>query len=225
MHQMIPTTLPLQSNRTAPFVAPPAPRPPLADLFALQGTVMPFERNGEIYAEEEAAEYVYRVVTGTVRVCKLLSDGRRQIETFHRAGDVFGLEAGATHDFSAEAVTACTIALIKRSTVFAAAERDGDVARALWSLASRALQRSQKHLLLLGRKTAQERVAAFLVDLAAGNAVDLPMSRQDMADYLGLTIETVSRTLTQLENADLIALPTARRIILRNAAALRDLDA
>ena len=105
----------------------------------------------------------------------------------------------------------------------ALAARDNDVARQLWALTARELQRVQNHVMLL-IKTAQERVVSFLLEMAerapVGNAVELPMSRQDIADYLGLTIETVSRTLTSLESAAAIELPSSRRIVLRNHAAL-----
>jgi CRP/FNR family transcriptional regulator, nitrogen fixation regulation protein len=101
-------------------------------------------------------------------------------------------------------------------------------ARQLWTLTGRELGRVQDHILLL-IKSAQERVAAFLLEMAervsSGNAVDLPMSRQDIADYLGLTIETVSRTLTRLESAATIEVPTSRRIVLRDRAALSRLNA
>ena len=113
--------------------------------------------------------------------------------------------------------------MIKRSSVIGLAARDTDVARELWTMTASELQRVQDHILLL-IKTAQERVAGFLLEMAgrspARNEVDLPMSRQDIADYLGLTIETVSRTLTQLENSAAIAVPTSRRIVLRNRGAL-----
>jgi len=109
----------------------------------------------------------------------------------------------------------------------ALAERDSDVARQLWTLTGQELRRLQDHILLL-IKTAQERVAGFLLEMAerrsSGNAIELPMSRQDIADYLGLTIETVSRTLTSLENAATIEVPSARRIVLRNRSALSRLN-
>jgi CRP-like cAMP-binding protein len=109
-----------------------------------------------------------------------------------------------------------------------AAARDSDLARQLWTLTGRELRRVQDHIMLL-IKTAQERVAAFLLEMAdrvsGGDAVELPMSRQDIADYLGLTIETVSRTLTHLEHAAAIELPSSRRIVLRNRSALSRLNA
>jgi CRP-like cAMP-binding protein len=194
----------------------------------LMGAPMPFARNGEIYGENEPAEYLYKVITGTVRTYKVLNDGRRQIGAFYLAGDIFGLEVGSEHTFSAEAIVDCKILVIKRSTVISLAARENDVARQLWAMTASELQRVQNHIMLL-IKTAQERVAGFLLEMAkrapAGNEIDLPMSRQDIADYLGLTIETVSRTLTQLENSAAIAVPSSRRIVLRNRAALSRLNA
>ena len=188
---------------------------------------MPFARNEEIYGEGEAAEYLYKVINGTVRTYKVLSDGRRQIGAFYLPGDTFGLECGAEHSLSAEAITNAKILVIKRSAVTALATRDNSVAQELLAMTMRELARVQVHIMLL-IKTAQERVAAFLLDMAdrvqGNNEVELPMSRQDIADYLGLTIETVSRTLTLLENSAAIALPTSRRVVLRNPAALRLLN-
>jgi CRP-like cAMP-binding protein len=193
----------------------------------MMGAAMPFARNAEIYGENEQAEYVYKVLSGSVRTYKVLNDGRRQIGAFYLPGDVFGLEVGNEHTFSAEAVVDSKVLVIKRSVLVALAARDHDVARKLWAMTAGELQRAQGHIMLL-IKTAQERVAGFLLEMAsrlpAGNEVDLPMSRQDIADYLGLTIETVSRTLTQLENAAAIAVPTSRRIVLRNRNALRRLN-
>jgi CRP/FNR family nitrogen fixation transcriptional regulator len=198
-----------------------------ADPIEMLGAPMSFARNSEIYGESEAADYLYKVVSGAVRTYKVLADGRRQVGSFHLPGDVFGLEAGDEHTLSAEAIADTRLLVIKRSAVVALAERDKNVSRELWTLTSRELQRLQDHILLLV-KTAQERVAAFLLEMArrlpAGNAVELPMSRQDIADYLGLTIETVSRTFTQLENAATIEVPTSRRIVLRNRPALNKLN-
>jgi CRP-like cAMP-binding protein len=200
---------------------------PSADVIELMGTVMPFARNAEIYGENEPAEYLYKVISGTVRTYKVLVDGRRQIGAFHVPGDVFGFETGEEHTFSAEAITDCKVAVIKRAALSAAAMRDNEVARYMWTLTARELQRVQSHMLLL-IKSAQERVATFLLEMAqrvsAGGAVELAMSRQDIADYLGLTIETVSRTLTQLEKNAAIEVSTSRRIVLRNHSALRRLN-
>jgi len=211
-------------NRPLPPVSPPV----IGNSIELMGAPMPFARNGEIYGENEPAEYIYKVLSGTVRTYKVLNDGRRQIGAFYLAGDIFGLEVGAEHTFSAEAITDCKILVIKRSTVVGLASRETDVARQLWTMTATELQRVQDHILLL-IKTAQERVAGFLLEMAkrspSATEIDLPMSRQDIADYLGLTIETVSRTLTQLENSAAIAVPSSRRIVLRNRAALSRLNA
>ena len=216
---------PLPTARAARNVPPPAL---LNESIELMGAAMPFARNGEIYGENEPAEYLYKVISGAVRTYKVLNDGRRQIGAFYLPGDIFGLEIGEVHSFSAEAIVECKVMLIKRSSVVTLAGRSHDVANQLWTMTAKELQRAQAHIMLL-IKTAQERVAGFLLEMAsrapAGNTVELPMSRQDIADYLGLTIETVSRTLTQLENSAAISVPSSRRIVLRNQAALNRLNA
>jgi CRP/FNR family nitrogen fixation transcriptional regulator len=193
----------------------------------MMGASMAFPRNSEIYGENEPADYIYKVISGTVRTYKVLNDGRRQIGAFYLPGDIFGLEMGEEHTFSAEAISDAKVLVIKRSTVVGLAARDNEVARQLWDLTGRELRRVQDHILLL-IKTAQERVASFLLEMAArmpaSNTFELPMSRQDIADYLGLTIETVSRTLTHLESAAAIELPSSRRVVIRNGSALRHLN-
>ncbi len=199
----------------------------LIDQMDLMGAPIAFSRNAEIFGENEPANYVYKVLSGAVRTYKIFDDGRRQIGAFYFPGDVFGLEVGAEHQFSAEAIDKCVILVVKRSALLTLAEHDGDIARRLWSFNAKELSRVQKHMLLL-TKSAEERVACFLLEmagrLAAAEALELPMSRQDIADYLGLTIETVSRTLTHLEAVSMIALPTARRVVLCNRKALDRLD-
>jgi CRP/FNR family transcriptional regulator, nitrogen fixation regulation protein len=188
---------------------------------------MAFARNAEVYGESEPADYVYKVVSGAVRTYKIFDDGRRQIGGFYFPGDIFGLEVSSEHQFSAEAIDKSVVLVVKRSALLALADRDRDVARRLWSFTAAELSRVQKHMLLLTR-SAEERVACFLLEmagrLATAEAVELPMSRQDIADYLGLTIETVSRTLTHLQATAAIALPTSRRVELRNRTALHSLN-
>jgi len=190
---------------------------------------MTFERNVEIYGEEEPAEYFYQVVSGAVRAYKVLQDGRRQIGAFHLPGDIFGLEAGDEHSFSAEAIAHSVIRVAKRSAITAMAARDSDVAADIFARTAGSLRLAQEHMLLLGRRNAEERVATFLLDMARREAsdgvIELPMSRQDMADYLGLTIETVSRTLTHLEAKAVIDLPSSRRILVRSRGSLQRLNA
>ena len=192
----------------------------------MMGAPMSFNRNEEIYGEGEAADYLYKVASGAVRIYKVLNDGRREIGAFYFPGDIFGFEPGDEHASSAEAIGEVTVLVLKRSAVLALAARNGDVARQLWRITANELDRSQKHSLLL-ILSAQERVTSFLLEMAgrscANAELELPMSRQDIADYLGLTIETVSRTLTQLESAGAIGVLAARRITFRNSGTLNRL--
>jgi CRP/FNR family nitrogen fixation transcriptional regulator len=194
----------------------------------LMGAPMRFTRNAEIYGEEDPADYLYQVVSGAVRTYRMLDDGRRQISAFYLPGDIFGVEAGDVHMSSAEAVCDAQILVARRSAVMARADHERDVSRQLWTLTVRELRRIQEHSMLL-IKSAEERVAGFLLEMAdrspAGAAIDLPMCRQDIADYLGLTIETVSRTFTQLAQSGTIALEKSRRVLFRNRAALDRLAA
>jgi len=196
--------------------------------FAMMGAPLTFGRNEEVFGEGEGAEYLYRVNAGCIRTYKVLSDGRRQVGGFYLPGDVFGIEASDEHLFSAEAIVPSTVTVLKRSMVFSRAAGDSTLARQLLELAGSELHRAQSHVLLL-IKTAQERVVGFLLEMAARarsrTEIELPMSRQDIADYLGLTIETVSRTLTHLESVSAIALPSARRVVVRNHLALSRFNA
>ncbi|MBX3428315.1 MAG: helix-turn-helix domain-containing protein [Hyphomonadaceae bacterium] len=195
----------------------------------LQGTRVHFRRNEEVFGEGEDAEYVYRVVTGAVRTIRFSSDGRRQILNFYLPGDVFGLECGKQHTLSAEAVADCDLSLVRRSLIDTAAKQDASAAQAVIGMMQRQLQNAQEHALVLGRKGAGERVAAFLLKLAdrvtAQCEIDLPMSRADIADYLALTIETVSRAFTQMERDHTIALPSSRHVVVRDRCALELLEA
>jgi CRP-like cAMP-binding protein len=222
-----------QSRNPRVSVPPPAPTPAAGNLESIRaieciGTALLFGPNVEIYGESEPAEYLYKVVSGAVRTYKVLADGRRQVGGFYLPGDIFGLETGAEHAFSAEAITKCNVLVIKHGALVARARVDQEVAFLLWELTGRELRRLQDHLLLL-IKNAPERVAAFLLTMAervsTGNSVDLPMSRRDIADHLGLTIETVSRSLTQIENTGAIEFPSPRRFVLRDRAVLNRLNA
>jgi CRP/FNR family transcriptional regulator, nitrogen fixation regulation protein len=196
---------------------------PLDQSMQLMGATMSYPRNTEIFGENEPADYLYKIVSGCVRTYKILNDGRRQVGGFYLPGDIFGLEFADEHTLSAEAISDAKVLVVKRSTINALAGRDASVASQLFTLTGRELKRVQDRILLL-IKSAQERVASFLLEMAervsGSNAIELPMSRQDIADYLGLTIETVSRTLTLLESSATIEVPTSRRIVLRNRNAL-----
>lgn len=188
-----------------------------------------FPQDGEIFAEGAGADYFYRVTSGVVRTCKFLVDGRRQIDAFHIPGDVFGLEFAAEYRLSAEAVTDCTVVAFRRSKLETLAAHDRNLSQELLNFAMHSLSRAQEHSMLLGRRSAMEKVAGFLLGWSEKSTdhgmLDLAMTRQDIADYLGLTIETVSRTLSQLERDNVIDLPSVRQIRVCNMETLEDLAA
>jgi len=193
------------------------------------GTVIHVAEGREIFAEGADAETFYKVVSGVVRVCKFLSDGRRQIEAFHVAGEVFGFELGEERMLSAEAVSECTLISYRRHNVEQIAQRNEMVSQQLLRFTMQNLAQAQDHSLVLGRRGAAEKVACFILGwsrrCADQDGIHLAMSRQDMADYLGLTIETVSRSLSQFERDGVIALPTTRHLKVLNTDALEDLAA
>ncbi|RAZ91009.1 transcriptional regulator [Mesorhizobium hawassense] len=168
-----------------------------------------FPAGTEIYAQGEKAGALYQVEFGAVRIYRLLADGRRQISAFHLAGETFGFEADTTHHFFAEAINATGVRVFRTPSGM-------DMSRQLLPLALKGLTRAQEHLLVLGRQNAIERVAAFLVEMSERQGglrqVELPMSRNDIGDYLGLTIETVSRVFTRLKEKGVIRLPSLRSI-------------
>lgn len=196
---------------------------------SLVATEFNYAKEEEIYGEDEPAEFVYQIVRGAVRTYKLLSDGRRQIGAFHLPGDVFGLEAGPNHRLTAEAIIDTTVRLVKRNSLEHAAATDVEVAHRLWNMTAGDLQHAENHMLLLGRKTAMERVAAFLLEmdrrLSAAAMMALPMCRRDIGDYLGLTLETVSRALSELHGRGILDFSGARQIVLRNRQHLRTMNA
>lgn len=216
----------------------PAPRPTSLRTLGMTSDSDPkvslneftYKKGTEIYGEKEPADYVYQVKSGAARSYKLLSDGRRQIGAFHLAGDIFGLENGSEHRFTAEAIVKTTVRLIKRRSLELVAESDAMVARNLLTLTTDNLQHAEDHMLLLGRKTSLERVAAFLTEmdrrLTAAGVMALPMSRRDIADYLGLTLETVSRALSRLHELGILGFlgTNQRQIVLLDRQHLASLD-
>lgn len=181
-----------------------------------------YVRNEEIFGEGEPADYLYKIETGCVRAFHTLDNGRRQLVAFYLVGDVFGLDARDLHTVSTGTTAPSKIRVIKRKALMA---RGGDLAtiKHLLDLTAAELRRSQNHNLLL-LKGAQERVVGFLQEMAQREhrqgEIELPMTRRDIADYLGLTIETVSRTLTRLESEAAISLPSPWRVVLHDPAAL-----
>jgi len=202
-------------------------RPTTSGLTALSRERVPssefhYRRDTEIFGEAEPAEFIYQIIEGAVRSYKLLSDGRRQIGAFHLPGDIFGVENGNVHRFTAEAIVDTTVRFLKRQGVEHVAAGDASVVRDLLFLTTKNLQHAEDHMLLLGRKTSLEKVAAFLIEMdrrsTAAEVMELPMSRRDIADYLGLTLETVSRAISILHNEGILNFvgQTQRRIVLVN---------
>ena len=192
------------------------------------GSALNFAENRGIYGEGDQADCFFKVALGVVRTCTFLSDGRRQIDAFYLPGNVFGLEAGAEHSLSAETVCASTVISYRRRDLETLATDSEGFSQQLFSYAMQSLARAQRHAVLLGRRCAIEKLAAFLTDWAAYSPVSefltLEMPRQDIADYLGLTIETISRTFAHLEDQALIELPTARQVRLMDPEGLHHLN-
>jgi CRP-like cAMP-binding protein len=191
-------------------------RPDTATSAVLSGMPMTYPRGGEIYGEGEAFGHIYQVVSGVVRIAKLLPDGRRQISGFYLPGDIFGFESGDVRHFSAEAVVQTKVIAFRWQSLIATGMRSIGFFHELLNVAMKDLRHTQAQLLVVGRKSALERVAAFLLEMSERSAspdfVELPMPRHDIADYLGLTLETVSRMFAELKDLGAIALEGARRV-------------
>src|SRR5215471_13758949 len=188
------------------------------------GTRQSFARNAEIYAEGDSADCWYKVVPGTVRVCKLLINGRGHIGEFCFSGDCFGIDSSVERPYSAEAAGDVIVMRFQRTATERLIDQNPALARVLRDTMVRDLANAHGRTLLLGRMTAPERVAAFLLEMFERRdrtrTLDLPMSRIDIADYLGLTIETVCRTLSTFKRDGVIAIPTPHRIELLDRDAL-----
>jgi CRP/FNR family nitrogen fixation transcriptional regulator len=180
----------------------------LTQAFKGAGWLVRFKRDTEIQADGEPAEYFYQVETGAVRTYKLLDDGRRQIIAFHLPGDVIELEPSRDYRLSAAAAASSVVRVVRRSAIVAMAQRSADLASEIWRRTSSDLQFAREQQLALGRKNAEERMASFLLQMSDRSLskpiIELPMGRRDIADYLGLTVETVARSLTQLESTSAI---------------------
>jgi CRP/FNR family transcriptional regulator, nitrogen fixation regulation protein len=190
---------------------------------ALQRGPVRFYRDNVIALDEDA-DYLMFVVTGVVRSCKICKNGARSVVSFYLPGDFFGW-VDAKLSLSIEAATDTEVLFIKRRGLASLASHDARVANVLLRATTNELARAQEHVLLMS-KSAKCRTAKFLTDLwvRLGKAqyLDVPMSHQDIADYLGLTIETLSRSITDMERSGLIArVPSQRRLLLQNYFGLR----
>ena len=214
-----------RSVGTIPALRPIPGRDPL-DLLEQFGSTISVLRDREIHGQGDQAAWCYRVISGCVRVVNLMEDGRRQISEFLMPGDTLGFDALEIYDFAAEAVSDVVLRRYPRRMVDALAERNVALARRVRDVISTSLRMAHARLVLLGRKTASERISSFLLEMverlpqAHANILDLPMSRTDMADHLGLTIETVCRVLAHLRRDGTIAINRAS-ITIRNTTALQ----
>jgi CRP-like cAMP-binding protein len=190
-----------------------------------------FIRNETIFNQGDCADRVYRIVSGTVRLCRHMPDGRRHIVDFLLAGELMGFVESAQQPISAEAVSEVTIVAYPRICFERLAAENAAVRSQLLSHLSATLLSAQQHQFVLGCQKAKERVTSFLLRLAerldinCGERFDLPMSRQDIADHLGLTIETISRAITALRSDGALLVPSAHQLILRDMATLRSIAA
>jgi CRP-like cAMP-binding protein len=190
------------------------------------GTLRKYRADETIHYQDEPADYWYRLVGGAARKCTQMSDGRRHIVDFLLPEDLFGFHAGARHECSVECVAPnTTVVRYQRPQMESLMESDPQLARRVREIAFDSVDRMQSRMILLGRSRALERVCGFLLEMAyrarteAGGTVALPMSRYDIADYLAIAVETVSRSLTTLRSAQAIAFFDTRhfRIVDRKA--------
>jgi CRP/FNR family transcriptional regulator, nitrogen fixation regulation protein len=194
--------------------------PQLLDPLVSLAAIVTFDRDDEIVFQGDDAEYCYEVVSGCVRTVRLLEDGRRHVGEFLFAGDLLGCDSAQQYEFGAEAVTPATLRRYRASAIEERAETDLAFAQRLRRHSASQVRAARGRLMLLGRKTASERIASFLIEMqtrlrpSGPGAIDLPMSRGDIADYLGLTIETICRGLADMRQLGIIAVDRARIVIL-----------
>lgn len=217
MFDAMPSTIPAVRHPAAPGVVSRLDH-------LLSGPMLTFNPGTEIYAEGDKSGALYQVAFGVVRIYRLLADGRRQICAFQMPGEIFGFEAGGERHFFADAVSLTGLRVLHPGS-------EAELSHELFKLALNSLSRAHDHLLTVGRNDAAGRVAAFLIEMAGrqdsrdDDVIDLPMSRADIADYLGLTIETVSRVLTKLKDARIIRMATSRHLDVLRWDALEDMMA
>jgi CRP/FNR family transcriptional regulator len=190
-----------------------------------------YDAREDLFLEGDKATHVIEVVEGIVCAYRLLPDGQRHVASFYFPGDMLGYCCVGTHSFSAQALTAVRVRRIPRASLERLLDRKPDIARRLLKLATEELNATRDHLLCIASKSAEAKMAAFLMALSRRNEsvgedpgrVLLPMTRVDIGDYLGLTIETVSRTLSKLKRVGIIALPRTSLVVIRDAARLEAL--
>lgn len=201
------------------------------DRFGADMSDVQIASGGTLICEGDPERHVFSVLSGCLKCYKLMPDGRRQITGFLFPGDFLGLGKSDAYAFSVEAVGNVNLCRMERTRLTALASEIPNLEHRLHDMAAEALTEIQEQLLLLGRKTAQERVATFLLSLsrraeqrgAPANPVEIPMGRDDIGDYLGLTTETVSRTFSRLRKAGLIGSDRDKRVVLQDLEGLTDI--
>jgi CRP/FNR family nitrogen fixation transcriptional regulator len=200
-------------------------------LFGLPGSLCRFTKNEALFSQGEAAGFSYKILSGAVRLLRLTSDGRRQIIGFRLPGDVVGIECLSVSTMTAEAVAHVMAVRCSRARIDRAIEDNPKARAELPVLLRQEVADLQRHLVVLGCQTATERVASFLAQLAQrtraqeNSAIDMYVSRKDIADYVGLTLETVSRTLSELRRSGVVEFPKSRHLVIKSLERLRALTA
>jgi CRP/FNR family nitrogen fixation transcriptional regulator len=184
-------------------------------------------RHSTIYSRGERALFSYTVMEGAVRLSRLLMDGHRQVLEILLPNDTFGIESSDTYEVTAECISDVILLRCPRACIARLSEEKPEMRRSLTRMLNRGLSAAQDHVMMLGHRGAKARISAFLLRLLEtgrarrGGALELPIGRQDLADYLGLTIETTCRTLTDLKHSGVIAIPNRHEIVVRSRSALQ----
>lgn len=190
--------------------------------------VMNINSGDGLFFEGDDADYIYEVLEGVVRSSKVLMDGRRQVLNFCYAGEIIGLSHDRLYHCDCDAINQVKVRIHHKSAFMHETANNAKFKARLLQKAAEEINNMQEHFIMLGRKTALEKLASFLLAIMDHsknhkNAFDLPMSRSDIADFLGMTIETVSRNLTKLRTMGVINLETAQKIIITKPSQLRAL--
>lgn len=189
--------------------------------------IQTFARNETIYTKGAKSAFTYRVLEGAVRLTRVFADGRRQIVNFYLPDEIFGFEFSDTYTSTAEAVGEVVTMRCPRSCVLYHSATDPDINLRRLAMLGKSLNASEKHVTMLGHQSARQRVASFFLTFDKGRSkddsfmLDLPLGRQDIADYLGLTIETTCRALSDLKRRRIIDTPRRRQIVVRDPSCLK----
>ena len=193
---------------------------------AASANIRRYKPGETIFVEGDAAPYCYQVVSGVVKEYNTLEDGRRQVADFYGIGELFGISEMDEQLHTAEAITACAVRCYPRDHLLHAVAISPELSQQFLDTLMTRLHHARERMIMLGRMSAMQRVAAFLIRLSSQQCTDanvrLAMSRQDIADHLGLTIETVCRVLTELKKKGVIKMPSARMYSIPDGTALDD---